>query len=228
MRASLSPPLQGGHTFTRVVVKRSTVLDYTAAITRPVALNAPDVIDRELMMVVRLHTPKVVHALLQDARVMLREHIPHVVPAILPRAPSLSMDAASARGNVALLDLWRSQHARPAYSAAAIDSASKSGHVAVLDWWLRSGLELKYREWALDGASGGGHDAVLDWWVKVRARAQAHRVGHGQRQRKGPRCCPRLVGQVRARAQVLGGGHRLCQQVRRPNTSCTPHEEEAC
>jgi len=82
--------------------------------------------------------------------------------------PNASMDAASAKGQVDLLDWWMAYHRKmgstPSYSYRALYLASKNGHVAVLDWWKCSGLPLKYTEDAMDSASRLGHISVLNWW----------------------------------------------------------------
>jgi hypothetical protein len=45
-----------------------------------------------------------------------------------------------------------------------MDAASANGNVAVLQWWKESGLELKWSEYALYQASQNGHVHVLQWW----------------------------------------------------------------
>jgi hypothetical protein len=64
------------------------------------ALNFPDVIDRVLVMAVRLHAPDEVDAMHQYARVMLREQIPHVLLVALQRAPLRSPLMSPAPGAI--------------------------------------------------------------------------------------------------------------------------------
>ncbi|KAI9322014.1 hypothetical protein DFJ73DRAFT_875926 [Zopfochytrium polystomum] len=107
------------------------------------------------------------------------------------RRTAAAVDAASARGQIAVLDWWRAWARRPSgsaagtrrrllYSARAVDRASANGHVEVLEWWLaasvarRGGadddegdgdrLEIKYTRRGFDDACVGGRVRVLEWW----------------------------------------------------------------
>jgi hypothetical protein len=78
-----------------------------------------------------------------------------------------SMDLASAKGNVALLqyhkDLFPVSELH--YSEMAMGFASENNHVHVLEWFLRSSLPLKWNEYALDAANRNGHLKVLEWFL---------------------------------------------------------------
>ena len=82
----------------------------------------------------------------------------------IPLLAACSVDSASERGDVRLLQWWLNSGLTLEYSQLSMDRASKFGHVAVLEWWRQSGLPLKFSSWATTNASENGHVAVLDWW----------------------------------------------------------------
>lgn len=82
----------------------------------------------------------------------------------LPQLPSASMDNASRRGLVELLQCWKCSGLEMTFDPFVMDSASDAGHVQVLEWWKQSGLEMKWSNWAMDWASAEGHLPVLQWW----------------------------------------------------------------
>ncbi|KAI8802475.1 hypothetical protein BJ742DRAFT_743647 [Cladochytrium replicatum] len=84
--------------------------------------------------------------------------------ALAPYITLPSMDEASRRGLVRVLDLHLTSRRPCVYSPLAMDWASYAGHIDVLEWWKSSGLELKYSEWALDQASESGNVEILQWW----------------------------------------------------------------
>ncbi|KAI9175237.1 hypothetical protein H9P43_006598 [Blastocladiella emersonii ATCC 22665] len=84
--------------------------------------------------------------------------------AVFPHLPETAMDAASARGSVAALELRVALGLpRDEYTHRAVEDACKAGHLAVLQWWVASGLKLKFSHRAVDLASQEGHVAVLEW-----------------------------------------------------------------
>jgi hypothetical protein len=182
--------------------------------TRTAAPSVPDVIDRVLVMAVHLHPSDEADAVLHYARVMLRNHIPHVLPAILHRAEALSMDAASAGGKVRLLRFWMSLRLGPKYTQGAMNWASRNGHVAVLDWWAGCGLGTLYSAHAMNWASRNGHVPALDWWVQSGLELKYSEGANERGQYERPHRCARLVGQVGARTRKLGEHHGLGQPVR--------------
>jgi hypothetical protein len=98
----------------------------------------------------------------------------------LQKIPAASMDSASKKGQIDLLNWWRDSRDRHYYSNAVI-IASQNGHVDVLEWWKTNECHLnrdmpfledddelwrtgRFIEQALITASKEGHIAVLDWW----------------------------------------------------------------
>ncbi|KAJ3128048.1 hypothetical protein HK098_005260 [Nowakowskiella sp. JEL0407] len=75
-----------------------------------------------------------------------------------------SLDGASDKGHVEILQWWKDSGLKLKWTAKAIESASRQGHVEVLDWWLRSGLELRYTEQAILSACHNGKVSSLEWW----------------------------------------------------------------
>ncbi|KAJ3042838.1 hypothetical protein HK097_001892 [Rhizophlyctis rosea] len=93
---------------------------------------------------------------------------PNVRNDLLPLIPGASMNRASMKGQVELLDWWleRKQHGYPIhYTSAAMDRASGKGHLRVLIWWQDSGLPLKYSHEAMNWATRNGHLHCLGFWV---------------------------------------------------------------
>lgn len=80
--------------------------------------------------------------------------------------PVLSMDLASGRNSICVLEWWKQSGLKLKYSNLAIDLASSQGHVQILEFWKLSGLELKYTAEAIDLASMMGKFDVLEWWIK--------------------------------------------------------------
>lgn len=80
--------------------------------------------------------------------------------------PMLSIDMASQRGYIDILEWWKTSGLTPAskYTHNAVYWESQNGDIEILEWWLHSGLELKYTEDAMDYASNFGKIDVLDWW----------------------------------------------------------------
>lgn len=80
--------------------------------------------------------------------------------------PSMSPDAASARGSLALLDWWKcnGMPSNGSWSVKSMDQASAAGHLHVLDWWKESKIGFKHSERSVDWASGAGRIDVLEWW----------------------------------------------------------------
>ena len=50
------------------------------------------------------------------------------------------------------------------YSDLTMDVASAKGYIHVLNWWKESGLELQYSYHSMNWASEHGHINVLQWW----------------------------------------------------------------
>ncbi|KAI8799692.1 hypothetical protein BJ742DRAFT_844837 [Cladochytrium replicatum] len=75
-----------------------------------------------------------------------------------------AMDNASGYGHTNILEWWKASDLKMLWSAKAMGWASIEGHVAVLEWWKQSGLELKYNVWVMPMASKHGHVDVLEWW----------------------------------------------------------------
>ncbi|KAI8804114.1 hypothetical protein BJ742DRAFT_776596 [Cladochytrium replicatum] len=76
----------------------------------------------------------------------------------------LSMDVASFRGHIQVLDWWRSAE------GVTKDSASANGKVEMLEWWKQSGLRMRWIWMAMDCASENGH-------VEVSCRSGGEQVG---------------------------------------------------
>lgn len=88
----------------------------------------------------------------------------HVRDQCLAVLPECTMDEASSRGNVDLLNWWVRSGRTLCWTDDAMDYASANGHVNVLDWWLMSGLECRYTPWGLGEAARWRRLDVLDWW----------------------------------------------------------------
>lgn len=97
-------------------------------------------------------------------RIAVQLNLTYVRNQCLPRVSRLSIDEASRKGIVQVLDWWSESGHKFSYTNGAMDCASVRGHIEVLEWWKTSGLELKYSELAMDRASENGHIAVLEWW----------------------------------------------------------------
>lgn len=92
----------------------------------------------------------------------------------VPSIPRLSLDSASMRGRIDILEWWRVRLlANVSYldgwdecgwTTLGMDLASSAGNLQVLDWWHNSGLECRWSHRALDWASHKGHLDVLNWW----------------------------------------------------------------
>lgn len=83
---------------------------------------------------------------------------------LIPRMRYATMNSASKKGQVELLDWWKTGP-ETHYTETALCDASRYGHIDVLEWWRKSGLELKaLPSVCLDMASEQGHVAVLEWW----------------------------------------------------------------
>ncbi|KAI9155905.1 hypothetical protein H9P43_009015 [Blastocladiella emersonii ATCC 22665] len=104
--------------------------------------DVAELIERVLVCAVHLSDPADVAGLMQHARVLPLDRIPAVAIAILQHAPALSMDAASARGAVGVLDKWRSSGLPLVYSSAALRDANMSS-LEVMEWWAASGLPIE-------------------------------------------------------------------------------------
>lgn len=84
---------------------------------------------------------------------------------------------ASLEGSVPVLNWYKTNYVHiKGYDCSSMDNASLKGHVHVLQWWLDSGLPLKYSEAALEHASARGHIAVLDWWKESQLPLKIGRV----------------------------------------------------
>jgi len=66
-----------------------------------------------------------------------------IMKQLIPLVDSYSMDSASRRGLISLLDWWKASGLELHWSKLAMDEASRNGHVSVLEWWKKSGLKLK-------------------------------------------------------------------------------------
>ncbi|KAI9003674.1 hypothetical protein BC832DRAFT_559673 [Gaertneriomyces semiglobifer] len=93
--------------------------------------------------------------------------LPFLQLQFLPLIPCASIDNASRRARIDLLNFWVENTPNPAYTADAIDTACRNGHIHVLNWWKESsqarGLEFKYDERAMDEARDTD---VLEWWLR--------------------------------------------------------------
>ncbi|KAJ3177148.1 hypothetical protein HDU87_004640 [Geranomyces variabilis] len=85
----------------------------------------------------------------------------------IPHLPGTSPDQAARRGQLDLLNVWKTYHlAQMRWSESALDHASKNGHLHVLEFWMENNLKPLYTYHAMDWASGNGHLDVLEWWRK--------------------------------------------------------------
>ena len=86
----------------------------------------------------------------------------------LPLLKYASIDYASRKGQIDLLNKWKNSGLELKYTDLAMNWASQNGHITVLDWWKNAsttfGLELKYNDLAMELASQNGHVKVLNWW----------------------------------------------------------------
>ena len=88
----------------------------------------------------------------------------------LPRyyAPAISIDDASANGQIYILDWWLrvSKNAGIAltYTPAAVDRASVADKTDVLDWWLNSGLVMMFTKSTIDDLVERQTPAGI-WWM---------------------------------------------------------------
>ena len=82
---------------------------------------------------------------------------------LIPKIRFASMDFASKKGQIDLLEWWKSSGPGTYYTENAMHDASRNGHVDVLRWWKASGLELKIVD-GMESASENGHVDVLEWW----------------------------------------------------------------
>src|SRR6478735_6456241 len=88
----------------------------------------------------------------------------HIRDSCIPYLPFASMNNASKKGQIELLQWWKDSGKRCEYNDFAMDYASLNGHVHILQWWIESGLECKYSVFAMDWASQNGHVHILQWW----------------------------------------------------------------
>ncbi|ORY44322.1 hypothetical protein BCR33DRAFT_785022 [Rhizoclosmatium globosum] len=87
----------------------------------------------------------------------------------IPFIPEASIDNASAKGQVELLQWWKESNLSLEYTEKSVLEACRNGHVDVIQWWLDSGLPIKYKDWlGVDGvmvaAAEGGHVDVMKVW----------------------------------------------------------------
>jgi hypothetical protein len=109
----------------------------------------PELIDRVLLLM--NGTPEEVFL----TATVLRSRYVQIKTA--PLVPKMSMDEASGRGRVDLLDFWMkeviptlpAEQAQHLYSTSALEGAMGSCHSDVVRWWLSSGLPLVYRKGTL-------------------------------------------------------------------------------
>ena len=86
---------------------------------------------------------------------------------LIPLIPECSMDYASRRGLVSLLDWWKNSGLELKWSERAMDTALWCGNIAVLDWWKNSGREMKWTWVSLrDAIKYLYHgNKALEWWI---------------------------------------------------------------
>ncbi|KAI9156005.1 hypothetical protein H9P43_009115 [Blastocladiella emersonii ATCC 22665] len=82
-----------------------------------------------------------------------------------PRSP-VYMDAASAQGQVGVLQWLHDKYLHGSYTAVALDLAMKAGHRRVLDWWETAelGLEVSYR--LFEEAVAEDNVLLLSWFAR--------------------------------------------------------------
>lgn len=87
-----------------------------------------------------------------------------VVRLVSMGVPIPSMQWASEKGVVSVLEWWKQSGLPLMYDHCAMDAASMNGHLAVLEWWKQSGLPLEYSRVAMDWASTKSHMPVSEYW----------------------------------------------------------------
>jgi hypothetical protein len=85
---------------------------------------------------------------------------------VIPQVSDASMDSASAKGQIDLLNWWKDSGLDVIYTNDSMNEASKNGHLSILDWWKNSGFTLKYTPSAIHNAVKNGQSKVLEWWNK--------------------------------------------------------------
>ena len=106
-------------------------------------------------------------------RIAIGFHRTFLIKQLIPLVPKCSIDSASKRGLISLLNYWKTHFTndnndhsnthKTHYSVQAIDRASEAGHISILDWWLNeSGWELRYTENAIDHCTD---IPTLEWWI---------------------------------------------------------------
>lgn len=102
----------------------------------------------------------------------MRDAVWRVRKMMILRMSSMSMDSASKKGQIDLLDWWvtksglSSTELEEHYTSVSIGYAAEFNRINVLDWWKYSGLPLKYDKYALEKATENSHRKVLEWWQK--------------------------------------------------------------
>jgi hypothetical protein len=92
---------------------------------------------------------------------------------LVQRTPELSMDAAGARGQVGLLEFWKTcvgpikGLSNLPYSEKALDEAVKNLQTPVIEWWLGSGLALKCSPDTVLDAALKGQVVCIDLWNRL-------------------------------------------------------------
>src|SRR5690349_19355389 len=81
--------------------------------------------------------------------------------ACIPSITQCSMDQASRKGRVDVLQWWKESGLECEWTYKSMDRASQNGHVDVLQWWKESGLECEWTYKSMDRASQNGHVEVL-------------------------------------------------------------------
>ncbi|KAI9168245.1 Nitrogen permease regulator 3 [Blastocladiella emersonii ATCC 22665] len=103
--------------------------------------SLPDtVIDRVLCLAVRMHDPDEAFTLQRYTRVLPRDRAPCVHRTLENHVTAVSMDEASATGQLNVLDYWCRSSRPLEYTGRAISDAATS--YRSLDWWRRSDLPL--------------------------------------------------------------------------------------
>ncbi|KAJ3021656.1 UNVERIFIED_CONTAM: hypothetical protein HDU68_009519 [Siphonaria sp. JEL0065] len=96
-----------------------------------------------------------------------RNHIRRV----LPQFEFASIDHASRKGQIELLEWWKTSGLRLRYSYRALLWASLNGHVEVLEWWMSSGLEVQWNEHVHSSLAAKFPKEVQEWWTLDLAKA---------------------------------------------------------